>query len=94
MAGVEVVSPPLERQRLIEKSGQEAELSEALAEAQRAVDVEKAQLARERLRELVPCGWEVIVSYKDLEVNLRSGSLFNWRARVVGLIYMIYCMYI
>lgn len=53
LAGVEVVSPQLERERLIEKSGRAVEVSEALQAARQAQDVDAAQKARERLRELV-----------------------------------------
>lgn len=53
LAGVEVISPEVERERLMEKSGEAAALKAALQAAQRAQNVEAAQDAQQRLREAV-----------------------------------------
>ncbi|CAK9076888.1 unnamed protein product [Durusdinium trenchii] len=53
LAGVEVVSPQLERARLVEKSGEATGLEAALKAAQEAQNVEAAEGARSQLRDLV-----------------------------------------
>lgn len=84
LAGVEVISPEVERERLIEKSGEAAALKAALSSAQRAQNVEAAQEAQKTLRELVAKSKaegkvndqeaEELQQTLQLEVNLDFGA--------------------